>query len=162
VWGTTLTRAKVGGVVLVIMLIAGRLVKQLLLGWENPLFEVTQTESYADVEAGQWIWTHTAPSAVVMARHVDVVYEYSKRKVVWFPPLSNPQMLMEGIHKHKVAFVIVSDRQNSYWLPPEQECFRLLLAAYPEDFRLVHAGPHERIFALVTDAPALRQDQGPK
>src|SRR5262245_51794975 len=142
------TRVEVAGLVVLLALIGEGLVQEVRLGRANLAFVVTEQE-FPDIEPAQWIETHTAPTVVVMARQMDVVYHYSRRQVVWFPPLSNPQVLREGIRKHKVAFIIVSARQHSYWLPPEQECFRPLLTAYPETFQLVHEGHYAQIWAVV-------------
>jgi hypothetical protein len=121
------------------------------LGRENLAFDLTRRPSYPDVEAGRWIEAHTAGSAVVMARQVDVVYHYARRRVIWFPPISEPRTLMDGIRKHGVQFVIVSHRDVSYWLPPEEACFEALASAYPDSFRLVHTGPRFRVFAVALD-----------
>jgi len=101
-----------------------------------------------DAEAAAWIRSNTETDAVVMARLVPTAYHYSKRKVVWFPPSSNPQLLMEGILKYKVDFIIVS-RQEHY-LPPDDVCFAPLLKAYPDKFRLVYQAPLYRIFQVAT------------
>ena len=102
-----------------------------------------------DAEAGAWIRSHTDRDAVVMARLVPTVYHYSTRNVVWFPPSSNPQLLMEGILKHKINFVIVVRREYSYYLPADDDCFAPLLAAHPNTFRLVYQTPKFKIFQVV-------------
>lgn len=58
---------------------------------------------------------------------------------------------MEGICKHKIEFVIVSERPNNYWLPPESVCFESLRRIYPSAFRLVHEEPRFRIFKFVPE-----------
>jgi hypothetical protein len=50
-----------------------------------------------------------------------------------------------------VQFVIVSHRDVSYWLPPEEACFEALASAYPAAFRLVHTGARFRVFAVALD-----------
>jgi len=149
--GKSLTLRQVVGVGIVVALGAVGIVQQLSSGRDNLNFDLTTQPSYADIEAAKWVQAHTAGTAVVMARQLDVVYHYSRRKVVWFPPLSNPQLLMEGIQQYNVEFVIVSDRKFSYWLPQERDCFLPLVSAYPRAFRLVHEGPQFRIFAVVPD-----------
>jgi hypothetical protein len=126
------------------------IVQQVGIGRDNLSFDITKESWYADIEAAKWIDAHTATSTVVMARQVDAVYHYARRKVVWFPPLSDPQRLMEGIQRHRVEFVIVHRRETTYWWPPEEICFEALSRAYPEAFRLVHEGPRFSIFEALT------------
>jgi len=119
------------------------------LGLDNLAFDVTTRPSYPDIEAARWLRTHTADTAVVMARQVDVVYHYSRRKVIWFPPISEAWTLMDGIHKYGVQFVVVNHRSSSYWLPPEEECFEALVHTYPASFRPIREGAHVRIYEVV-------------
>ena len=105
----------------------------------------------ADAEAGAWIRSHTDTDTVVMARHVPTVYHHSQRKVIWFPPSSNPQLLMKGIVEHKTNFVIVVRRESSYFLPPDDISFAALLATYPGFFHLLYKASEFRIFEVTTD-----------
>jgi hypothetical protein len=109
-----------------------------------------------DVEAADWISSHTDPKAIVMARYVPTASHYSQRKVIWFPPSSNPQLLMDGILKHKVDFIVVVRRENNYYLPPDDDSFASLLAEHPNAFRLIYQAPKIRIFQVSrSDAPHL-------
>jgi hypothetical protein len=99
-----------------------------------------------DVEAALWLRAHAESDAVVMARQVPTTYHYWKRKIVWFPPSSNPQILMEGIRKYKVNYVILVRRKLSYFLPPEEDCFAAVLAGREHEFRLVVETPSYRIY----------------
>jgi hypothetical protein len=101
-----------------------------------------------DVEAASWIRLHSGPSAIVMARHVPTAYHFSERKVVWFPPSSDAHLLMNGIAKYKVGFLVVVNRENSYYLPSDEDCFASLIAAYPGNFRLAYQTPSLRIFEV--------------
>ena len=105
-----------------------------------------------DAEAGKWIRSHIDANAIVMARQVPTVVHYSNRKVIWFPPSSNPRLLIEGIVKHRVNFVLVVRRENSYYLPSDEDCFSPLLKAYPDVFRLVEQGPDFSIFQVASKA----------
>jgi len=125
------------------------LVQQMRLGRDNLAFDVTRRPSYPDVEAGRWLRQHTEPSAVVMARQVDVVYHYAGRDVVWFPPISDPATLMAGIRRFGVQLVVVNHRTWSYWLPPEDACFAALTRAYPTSFRRIADGPGFEIYEVV-------------
>jgi hypothetical protein len=107
----------------------------------------------AEVEAAFWVREHTEPHAVVMARQVPITYHYSERTMVWFPPSSNPQILMEGIRKYNVNYVILIRRKLSYFLPPEEDCFAPLLANYGSEFRLVADTPKYQIFKTAVALP---------
>ena len=134
---------------LVCVLVLTGLVLQLQLGIDNIRFDVTRDSGYPAIEAAQWIGAHTPADAIVMARQEDVVYHYTGRRTVWFPPISNPQVLMEGIRTHRVQYIVVPARiEGSYFEPQEEECFEHLQAAFPNAFRLVHTGPTERTFAV--------------
>jgi Dolichyl-phosphate-mannose-protein mannosyltransferase len=139
------------GAVAVAILVGTGIARQVSIGRDNLAFDLTKQPSYPDIVGAKWIQDHTTSAAVVMARQVDVVYHYSRHKVVWFPPSSDAQHLMEGIRKYKVEFVIVNDRQNSYWLPPEHECFGSLSRAYPKAFQVVHQELGLRIYKIITD-----------
>jgi hypothetical protein len=80
--------------------------------------------------------------------HVPIVYHYAERKIIWFPPSSDAQLLMEGINRHKVEFAIVVHRKESYYLPPDDACFAPLLLAYPDTFRLIYQTLDFRIFRV--------------
>jgi hypothetical protein len=87
-----------------------------------------------------------------MARQMDVVYHYSRRKVVWFPPISDPELLMRGIIDHHVQFIVIEERgsdDEKYWIPDAKTCFARLTARYPEEFALVQQGPGEAIYSVV-------------
>ncbi len=99
-----------------------------------------------DVEAALWVRAHAEANAVVMARQVPTTYHYSGRRMVWFPPSSNPQILMAGIRKYKVNYVILIRRRQSYFLPPEEDCFAAVLAKNGEEFRLVVETSGYRIY----------------
>jgi hypothetical protein len=117
---------------------------------QNPHLPVNRPP--AEDEAGAWIHSHTDTNTVVMARHVPTVYHYAHRKVIWFPPSTNSELLMDGILKHKVNFVIVVRREYNYYLPPDDECFAVLLNAYPSMFRLVFQTPEFRIFEVIPNS----------
>jgi hypothetical protein len=117
---------------------------------ENLAFDVARERTYAPILAAKWIRSHTPRNTVVMARHMDVVYHYGERRVVWFPPISDPAVLYDGIRRHHVSLIVVeADRGvETYWRPGETECFERLLKAYPTTFRLVQRGRQEQIYAV--------------
>jgi hypothetical protein len=110
-----------------------------------------------DVQAAQWIHSNTSENAIVMARHVPIVYHHANRKVVWFPPSSNPQLLMEGIHQHKIGYVIAVSREDSYYLPPDDDCIAALLTAYPNALQVIFQGTGFRIFRIIGQADGSQQ-----
>jgi hypothetical protein len=116
----------------------------------DPLSEVNLPS--ADAEAAKWINSHTNENAVVMARHVPIVCHFAKRKTIWFPPSSDPSLLMNGILKHGVDFLIVVHRKDSYYLPPDEECFDRLMAAHPGNFQLSYRGTDFRIYQAIRPA----------
>lgn len=125
--------------------------KILLAGRDNLKPDITENEFYPDIEAAEWVRTHEAPDRVVMAREPDFVYHYTHRRVVWFPPISNAKVLMDGIRRYHVQVLVVAHHSESYWLPAEDACFQFLLQAYPTAFHVVHQGPHNQVFEV--DAP---------
>jgi len=60
-------------------------------------------------------------------------------------------LLMEGILRQKVNFVLVVRRENNYYLPPEDECFAPLLTAYPGAFRSVYQAPDFNVYHVVAN-----------
>src|SRR5262249_17021579 len=86
--GKSLTLSQFVGTVTVATLVGLGIVLQLSVGRDNLTFDLTKQRSYPDIEAAKWIHDHTASTAVVMARQFHIVYHYTRRKVVWFPPLS--------------------------------------------------------------------------
>ena len=83
-----------------------------------------------------------------MARHVPITYYYADRKIVWFPPSSNAQLLINGIVKHKIDYVVSIDRDVSYYLPPDDECMAALLNRNGCRFQLVQTIGTAQIFRV--------------
>jgi hypothetical protein len=113
---------------------------------------VGETGTYAflvtEVEAGIWLRSNTASDSVVMARHWPTVYHYAGRKLVWFAPISDPRVLLEGIVRHGVNYVVVVKHEAPYYLPDDDYCFDRLLAIYQDKFRLVLERANLRIFKV--------------
>jgi hypothetical protein len=140
------------GIVVVPSLIVFGLTIQLGTGRDNLDLDSATNQPGPDAKAGAWIRSHTDTNAVVMARQVPTVCHYSERKVFWFPPISKPQVLMEGILKHGIQFVIVVRRENNFYLPAENHCFAPLLKAHADVFRLVCQRPEFSVFQVVKNA----------
>lgn len=103
----------------------------------------------AEVEAGTWIREHTTPDSIVMARHWPTVYHFADRKLIWFPPISNSKVLMDGIAKHHVDYIVVIHHSNPYYLPDDDICFDPLLSSHPGSFQLILDKGNIRIFKVV-------------
>jgi hypothetical protein len=146
--------AQVVGALAVLSQIAPGLEEQLQIGRNNRNPGFLASLVPPDVKAGQWIGSHTEADAVVMARYLPTVYHYSQRRMVWFPPSSDAKLLMEGILRLKVNYVVVVKRENNYYLPADTDCFAKLNAAYPEAFHLVTRAPDFSVFqVLATSTP---------
>jgi hypothetical protein len=140
---------KLAGVVALIGLTIQGLTTQLEIGRANRDPNSAANRPRPDVQAGLWLRSHTGLNAVIMARHVPTVFHHAQRKVIWFPPSSNPDLLMDGIKKHGVNFIIVAHREESYYLPSDEDCFAPLLRAYPTAFRLVYEAPAIQVFEVI-------------
>jgi len=138
--------AQVLGGSLVVVLIVMGVAEQLHVRSDNLDLTSPQHRLTGDVEAALWVREHIPLNAVVMARLVPTTYHHSGRQMVWFPPSSNAQILMEGIRKYKVNYVILIRRKKSYYLPPEEDCFAAVLAQNASAFRLVTETPSFRIY----------------
>ena len=127
---------------------------QLRLGIANLNTDLSNDDfNNGQIKAAQWIQAHSTPSSVVMARRDDVVYHYSQRRVIWFPPSRDAVTLIDGIRRHHVEYIVVQYGSDTYWRPPAQECFEILSKAYPGWFRLAYAGPNISVFEV---SPAAR------
>jgi hypothetical protein len=109
----------------------------------------------SEIEGAEWIRWHTASTSVVMARHVPTVYHYADRKVVWFPPSSNAEILDRGIARHKVDYILVIKHQVPYYLPDDDYCFSKLLDKYQSGFELVFRDSRLSIFKVRRLSPGM-------
>jgi hypothetical protein len=137
------------GVLIVIALIAVGLKEQIEIGRNNLDYGRVAALVPPDVRAGEWVKSHTEADAVVMARNLPTVYHYAQRRMVWFPPSTDAKVLIDGIQRLKVNYVVVITRQNDYYLPPDKDCFDRLDSAYPEDFHLIMRAPDFSVFQVV-------------
>lgn len=123
-------------------------------GRDNLHPDISEQAFYPEVEAAEWIRTHEPPDVVLMSREPEFVFHYTHRRVVWFPPISDPKILMDGIRRYHVGVIIVAHHPDSYWWPPEDLCFHSLLREYGEDFHLSQEGPNYQIFEVKISAGA--------
>ena len=139
------------GAVLLLALVAVGVKQQVRMGWDN--LNLTEADlNPPDVAGAKWIAAHTPEDAVVLARHFAVVYYYARRSVYWFPPISRPAILMEGIRKRHVDYILVVKRKHPFYQPSDEECFEPLVEAYPEALRLAAEGRDYRVFQVLADA----------
>jgi hypothetical protein len=138
---------KTGAIVLVLFLFGVGVRQQVSLGWKNTQLTFEDLNP-PDVQGAKWIEAHTPADAVVLTRHYAIVYYYSHRKVYWFPPISKPAVLLDGIRKRHVNYVLVVRRKNSFYLPSDEDCFKPLLEAYPEAVHLVVTGKDYSVYEV--------------
>ena len=126
------------------------------IGRQNLFPDISRFSGYPMVQAAEWIRTHEPPGRVVFARDADFIFHYAGHPVVWFPPIPDPRILMDGIRKYRVSVILVMHHDQNYWLPSESTCFQALLSAYGSDFRLVHQGVDSRVYEVssaLADSP---------
>jgi hypothetical protein len=116
------------------------------MGRRNMKPDVTEQSYYPILTGAEWIRTHEPLDRVVMANEPEFVFHYSQHPTVWFPPISDPKVLMDGIRRHHIGAILVVHQAQSYWLPPEDICFQSLLQAYPGAFQLVHRDLDSRVY----------------
>jgi len=138
------------GVLCLVGFVSYGFVEQIKEGRSNLDLSSRLNSPTPDVLAAMWVGSHSDENAIVMARHVPVAYYYSHRKTVWFPPSTNASLLMEGIKRHKIDYIMVVDRDRNYYFPGDDTCFDVLFAAYPQSFRLVYQMPKIRVFLVIS------------
>jgi hypothetical protein len=129
---------------------------QLQLARQNANPDLAQGPWWSDVEAAEWIRSHAPPDLVIMARKQDLVFHYTRRRVVFFPPLSDPDKLMDGIRRRHVGLIVVVARKTPLLEPAGVTCFRSLLKTYQSSFRLIYSRPESSIYEVAaTGGPSL-------
>jgi hypothetical protein len=153
--GLTFTPAQLLGASLVACLVATGAAAEISIGRENLASGSARLDNIPEIQAARWIQSHTDSKAIIASRQISLVYHYSRRRVIWFPPITNPKILMQGIREHKIQYLIIVDRNFNYYLPPDPVCFALIQAAYPRAFRLVETKDKLRIYEVLPDFPPL-------
>jgi hypothetical protein len=111
--------------------------------------DATKQSGYPMIKAAEWIRIHEPPDRVIMARDADFIFHFTYRRVVWFPPISDAKVLMDGIRRHHIGVVLVVHHAANYWLPAEDACFHSLVGAYPSAFRLIHQDLDTWVYEVV-------------
>lgn len=119
---------------------------------------ILRSNMRSDIAAASWLAEHSPQGAVIMARHIPITFHYAHRHVVWFPPISSPQVLMDGIRRLGVTHIMVVRRDFYYYLPPDAECFNRLRRAYPTAFQLVGQDRNFQVFSVSAPPPAMATD----
>jgi hypothetical protein len=121
------------------------------IGRENRVSGASELQNNPQIWAARWVESHTNPYVIVASRQVGLLYHYSDRKVVWFPPISDAKVLMHGIRDHHIRYLIVINSTFNYYLPSETVCFDLLHSAYPNAFRLAEQQGVLRIYEVLPE-----------
>jgi hypothetical protein len=135
-------------ILIIAVLVGSGSVQLRAIGRENLKPDIT-SNLYPEIEASEWIDAHEASDRVIMAREPEFVFHYTHRRVVWFPPISDPKILMDGIRRYHVELVVVTNRPESYWQPSDDVCFQLLWQAFPSSFHLVSEGPNYWVYEVL-------------
>jgi hypothetical protein len=147
--GTPVALRLVAIVALALIVISGtRLV--VAIGHQNMNPDITKQSGYPMIKAADWILTHEPSDRVIMAREPDFLFHFTNRRTVWFPPISDSKVLMDGMRRHHVGAILVVHQERSYWLPTEEACFQSLVQAYPGAFQLTHRGLDTWLYEVVS------------
>lgn len=145
----SLTFLQVGALGLTTLLVARAISQDIPITSANLAFERQRFGKLSDIAAANWIRLHTDPSDIIAARHVPLAYHYSQHRVIWFAPLVEPQVIMEGLYRLHIRYLIVVDRNSSYYLPSDTACFAMVQGAYPNAFRLAAELGQARIYEVL-------------
>ena len=146
---------RITAISVVALIVLSGTARVIAMGRNNLNLDVTKQSGYPMIVAAKWIRTHEPFDRVVMARDSEFIFHFTYRRVVWFPPISNPNILMDGIRRHRVGVVLVVHHSENYWLPAEEVCFKDLQQAYPSAFKLVYEGLDSWVYevAALKDVP---------
>jgi hypothetical protein len=144
--------AHLSGALVLACLVARGVAAEIPMGLENLAAGPTRLDRNPEIQAARWIQAHADPDAIVASRLTSLIHHYSGRRIIWFPPITNPDILMLGIRQYHVQYVIVIGRGFNYYLPPDPVCFEVLYKAYPYAFRLADAKGQVKIYEVLSDA----------
>jgi hypothetical protein len=157
----SLTFSQASGLVLATLLVARAIAQDTSIARTNLAFGKDELARIPDIVAADWVRWHANPRDVIAARHVPLVYHHSQRKVIWFPPITRPQVLMEGFRRLNIQYVIVIDREHNYYLPSDVVCFDAVEKAYPNAFRLAAQLGRARIYKVVPESVSVTANLHP-
>ena len=157
--GLTVHPVHLFGVLAVTYLVATGVAAEIPMARENLVSGRTKFENSPEIQAAQWINFRTDPNTIIASSQVSLIHHYSKRRIIWFPPITNPKVLMEGIREHRISYVIIIKRSWYYYLPPETVCFDILYKAYPQAFRLAEAKGQVNVYEVLPDGPGVASER---
>ena len=148
---------------LVLLLLAGLVVRgvaaEIPIGRENVTLGMARLNNNPEIQAARWFEANTSPDTVVASRLTSLLHHYSGRRVIWFPPIADPKMLMDGIRRHHIQYVLVVERGFYYYQPPDPVCFEGLEKAYPQSFRLAEASGQVKIYEVLPDSSGVASNK---
>jgi len=151
---------RVLAILILTVFVGSGIARLLVIGRDNLSPDITKQPSYAEIEAAEWIRMNEPSNRVIMARDQDIVFHYTGRRVVWFPPISDPKVLMDGIRRYRVGVLVVAHHSESYWLPPEEACLQSLLQTYGSAFHAVNRGRDYQVFEVAAAPDGTQADPG--
>jgi len=146
----SLTFSQAGALGLGVLLLARAIAQDVSIARGNRAFGESGLARVPDIVAANWVRLHTDPKDIIAARHVPLVYHHSQHRVVWFAPIVRSEVLMEGFRRLNIRYVIVIDRDHSYYLPSDEDCFEIVEKAYPNVFRLAAKIGQARIYEVMS------------
>jgi hypothetical protein len=152
-WAENQPFFRISGITVAVGLVLIGFRDQIRLASQNLQFQPSKDVYFPDMEAGEWLNSHACKSAIIMAQKFDIVLHYSGDDVRWFPPVKDGDFLMSGIRRLGISYVVVIDKDDGYFFPPERDCFADLLRIHPANFRLVHHGPGNHIYQVIGVKP---------
>ncbi len=102
--------AELGPALLAFLMVVG-VSQEIGEGWHNTHLSSDELGP-PDVNGAKWINAHTPRDAVVLASHNYIVNYYAQRRTYWFPPISRPDALLDGIRQRGVSYVLVVVRRT--------------------------------------------------
>jgi hypothetical protein len=139
---------RIAAILVLSVLVGSGIERQFVWGRDQMNPDITKQAAYAEIEAAEWIRAHEPADRVIMARDQDMIFHYTRQRVVWFPPISDATVLMDGIRRFHVGVLVVAHHTQSYWLPSEEACFQQLLQRYGGTFHLSHQSRDSWIFEV--------------
>jgi hypothetical protein len=140
---------RIAAILVIGLVVLSGTAKVMAMGRNNLSFDITKHPDYPMILAANWIRSNEPLDRVIMAGEPEFIFHFTGRRVVWFPPISDSNVLMDGIRRHRVGVILVVHRSHSYWLPPEEVCFQALQQAHPRAFDLVYTGLDSWVYEVV-------------
>jgi len=154
-WPSALARTRVDAIAAVLLAaVAARgVVEQFGTGrWFVAQDPATLTHSAA-IEASDWLKTHAAAGAVVMADQLAVVHYLTGRRVAPFPVTDDPAPIVAALEAECVDYLVVTDSALASAVKPSQTTrLQRVEAAEPRLLEAVADGREYRIYRVVGDA----------